>query len=160
MSPVRSTFVGLCFAALAGPALGQDPAREVVGVLTSFFDAMRAKDSSSMAARLDSTSRFTLLRPAPAGGSRVAVLDAAGFIRAVTNPTGPAVDERIRNPVVQVDGDLATVWTEYQVVINGALSHCGFDAFHLARLGGEWKILNVSDTFRREGCGELWPTGR
>ncbi len=55
-----------------------------------------------------------------------------------------------------MDGPLATVWTEYQVVIEGKLSHCGTDAFHLVRRNGAWKILNVSDTFRREGCGEIW----
>jgi hypothetical protein len=27
----------------------------------------------------------------------------------------------------------------------------------LARLNGRWKILNVSDTFRQQGCGNPWP---
>jgi hypothetical protein len=85
------------------------------------------------------------------------LLTAAQFMRAVSRPEQPALDEPIRNPVVQVDGDLASVWAEYQVRIDGKVSHCGFDAFHLARLGGQWKILNVSDTFRRTGCGDPWP---
>jgi hypothetical protein len=24
------------------------------------------------------------------------------------------------------------------------------------RAGDSWKILNVSDTFRRQGCGAMW----
>ena len=57
--------------------------------------------------------------------------------------------------MVQVDGPLATVWAEYQVLIEGKLSHCGYDAFHLVRRSEGWKVLNVSDTFQRE-CGEAW----
>jgi hypothetical protein len=108
-----------------------------------------------MASQLDSVTRFTLLRPSP-GGTRVWVVTGAEFISLTTKPDGPAYDEPIRNPIVHIDGDLATVWAEYQVVLNGAVSHCGYDSFQLARLNGAWKIINVSDTFRREGCGALW----
>ena len=117
---------------------------------------LRTKDTALMARHVDTLTRMTLLRPGPAG-TRVMLLSAAQFMAAVSRPDQPALDEPIRNPVVQVDGDLASVWAEYQVRIDGKVSHCGFDAFHLARLGGKWKILNVSDTFRRTGCGEPWP---
>ncbi|MEO8448582.1 MAG: hypothetical protein ABI647_02255 [Gemmatimonadota bacterium] len=60
----------------------------------------------------------------------------------------------IRNPIVQVDGDLATVWAEYQLRIEGKVSHCGYDGFHLFRSGGKWRILHMSARLRREGCGE------
>lgn len=40
---------------------------------------------------------------------------------------------------------------------DGKVTHCGYDAFQLARLGGKWKILNVTDSFRQTGCGEPWP---
>ena len=127
----------------------------VLGVLQSFTAALLKKDSAGMAGQLDSVSRFTLLRPSP-NGTRVWVVTGAEFISLTTKPDGPAYDEPIRNPVVHIDGDLATVWAEYQVVLNGAVSHCGYDSFQLARLNGAWKIINVSDTFRREGCGALW----
>jgi hypothetical protein len=85
------------------------------------------------------------------------VLRPADFARAATNPSQPPLDERIRNPVVQIDGDLATVWAEYQVRRDGKVTHCGYDAFHLAKLGAKWKIINISDTFRQTGCGDAWP---
>ena len=140
------------------PAIAQtqDADRDaVLGVLNSFTAALLKKDSAGMASQLDSVSRFTLLRPSP-NGTRVWVVTGPQFIKVVTNPDGPAYDEPIRNPVVHIDGDLAHVWAEYQVVLNGAVSHCGYDSFQLARLNGRWKIINVSDTFRREGCGALW----
>ena len=69
----------------------------------------------------------------------------------------PGIDEPIRNPVVHVSGDLATVWAEYQVRREGTVTHCGFDAFHLARRDGRWKLLNISDTYQTTGCGPAWP---
>ena len=132
----------------------------VLATIDTFMRGLRTKDSTLMAQQMDSLTRLTLLRPAPGGGSRVMVMSGTDFIRAVTRPDQPAIDEPIRNPVVQIDGDLATVWAEYQVVIDGRVSHCGHDAFHMARLGGQWKILNVSDTFRRTGCGARWSLAR
>lgn len=127
----------------------------VLAVLNAFTAALLKKDSAGMASQLDSVTRFTLLRPSPSG-TRVWVVTGAQFIGLTTKPDGPAYDEPIRNPVVHIDGDLANVWAEYQVVLSGAVSHCGYDSFQLARLNGQWKIINVSDTFRREGCGALW----
>jgi hypothetical protein len=59
--------------------------------------------------------------------------------------------------VVHVSGDLATVWAEYQVRRDTTVTHCGFDAFHLVRSGGRWKLLNISDTYQAAGCGPAWP---
>jgi hypothetical protein len=129
--------------------------REVLATIDTFLIGLRTKDTALMARQVDSLTRFTLLRPSPAG-TRVMLLTPAQFMAAVTRPDQPALDEPIRDPVVQIDADLASVWAEYQVRIDGRVSHCGFDAFHLARLGGRWKILNVSDTFRRTGCGDPW----
>ena len=140
----------------ARPAVAQSPAqKEVLAALRSFLGAMKTKDTATMKLALDPLTRFTLLRSS-AGGSQVMLLSGTEFLKAVSQPDGPTYDEPIRNPVVHIDGDLASVWAEYQVRIDGKVSHCGYDAFHLARLGGAWKILNVSDTFRRQGCGEKW----
>lgn len=129
----------------------------VLGTLNAFLDAMRQKDTLAMAAHTDTLTRMTLLRPGP-NGTRVVVLRGSDFIKLASNPNQPALDEPIRNPVVQIDGDLATVWAEYQVRREGRVTHCGYDAFHLARLSGKWKILNISDTFKQTGCGDAWPT--
>jgi hypothetical protein len=147
----------LALAAIATPAAAQSDREQILATVNSLFDAMRARDTAAMAQHVDTLTRFTLLRPNQAGGSRVMILRPADFARAVTNPNQPPLDERIRNPVVHIDGDLATVWAEYQVRRDGKVTHCGYDAFHLAKLGGKWKILNVSDTFRQTGCGDAWP---
>jgi ketosteroid isomerase-like protein len=128
----------------------------VLAALQGFMDALRTQDAAAMNQHVDSLTRITLIRPTREGGTRVVVLTAAEFIRAVTQPGQPAVDEPIRNPVVHVSGDLATVWAEYQVRRDTTVTHCGFDAFHLARRDGRWKLLNISDTYQQAGCGPAW----
>jgi hypothetical protein len=143
--------------ALLTPAVShaqQNDTTAVMATLDRFTAALRIKDTTGMMAELHEQARVTLLRPAQGGGVRVLVFDGAGFIKAATQ--GPALDEPIRNARVTIDADLATVWAEYQVRIDGAVSHCGYDAFDLVRAGDSWKILNVSDTFRRQGCGAMW----
>lgn len=132
----------------------QNDTTAVLATLERFTGALRTKDTTGMKAELHDSARVTLLRPAPGGGVRVIALSGAGFIKAATQ--GAALDEPIRNARVTIDADLATVWAEYQVRIEGAVSHCGYDAFHLVKVSGAWKILNVSDTFRRQGCGAMW----
>ena len=130
----------------------------VLASIQGFMDALRMKDTTAMNQHVDSLTRITLLRPVREGGTRVVVLTAAEFIHAVTQPGQPGIDEPIRNPVVHVSGDLATVWAEYQVRRDGTtVTHCGFDAFHLVRSGGRWKLLNISDTYQPTGCGPAWP---
>ena len=139
------------------PAAAQSDREQVLAALDTFFVGLRTKDTALMLRHVDSATRFTLLRPTREGGLRVVVYSAREFITNVTAPNQPGIDEPIRNPVVQVDGDLASVWAEYQVIVADRVPHCGHDAFHLVRKQGAWRILNVSDSFRRTGCGDPWP---
>ncbi len=152
---VASVALSLCVAA---PVRAQTAdTAGVMGTLNRFLAALKIKDTTAMLAELDPAMRVTLLRPAAEGGVRVMAMDGPAFVRLAASPTGPFLDEPIRNPKLHIDADLASVWAEYQVRINGAVSHCGFDAFHLVRKAGSWKLLTVADTFRREGCGAMWP---
>jgi ketosteroid isomerase-like protein len=130
----------------------------VLATIQSFMDALRMKDTVAMNLHADSLTRLTLIRPTRDGGTRVVVMTQSQFNRGVSQPGQPGIDEPLRNPVVHVSGDLASVWAEYQVRRpDNTVSHCGFDAFHLARRDGRWKFLNVSDTYQTTGCGPAWP---
>jgi hypothetical protein len=131
----------------------------VMAAVDRFLVALKGKDTTAMLAVLHPDARFTLLRPASATSDtvRAVVLTGAQFARVAANPSGPVLDEPIRNPRITIDANLATVWAEYQVRIGGGVSHCGYDAMQLIRTSGGWKMLNVADTFRRTGCGTPWP---
>lgn len=53
-----------------------------------------------------------------------------------------------RKTKVEVDHDLAVVWTPYEVRLGGAVHHVGTNIFSLAKVQGKWLIMNISDTSR------------
>ena len=63
-------------------------------------------------------------------------------------------DERLRGTTVHVDGPLAAVWTGYAFYAGTRFSHCGVDAFQLARTADGWRIVSIADTRQRTGCPE------
>ncbi len=137
-------------------AQGASAEADVLAATKDFLSVLETRDAEAARALTIPETRLTLLRPAQNGsGSRVVTMTGDQFIEAVTRPGGH-VEEVMRNPRVEIDGDLATVWAEYQVLVDGAVHHCGHDAFQLIRQGGSWKVLNVSDTYRETGCGPAW----
>ena len=60
------------------------------------------------------------------------------------------IDERIHDPLVRVDNDLAVVWAPFEFRINGKLDHCGTDLFSLVHNDGKWLIGSLSATLRKD----------
>jgi Putative lumazine-binding len=60
------------------------------------------------------------------------------------------IDERIRDPLVRIDNDLAVVWAPFEFRIEGKLHHCGTDLFNLVRNNGKWVIGSLSATLRED----------
>lgn len=152
--PVLTLVLAVVLANPPSTATAQTARKDVLAAVDGFMRGLQTKDTALVAQHIDSLTRMTLPRTGQ-NGVRLVALRAPDLIRMVA--TQPASDERIRNPVVQVDGDAATVWAEYQSRRDGAVTHCGYDAFQLARLGGKWKVINIIDSFRQTGCGNAWP---
>ena len=137
---------------IAPPLAAQEGDRvAVLAVIQRFFDTMTDRDSAGAAATLLADGGFFRVPTGPRGGTaahstfRAYLADlATGSARWV---------ERMWNPVVQVHGDVAAVWTPYDFHIDGRLSHCGVDAFTLLRSAGAWRISHASYTVERDGCG-------
>lgn len=140
----------LAFAAPSASAIAQSPDHDAAyAVVTTLFDGMRARDTTSM--RRAFAPGASLQSVAANGQVRTDAIDA--WIGSVASaPAGLVLDERLGSPVVQVNGNLATVWVEYWFYAGERFSHCGFDAFVLAKTDGSWRILSVADTRQREGC--------
>jgi len=62
------------------------------------------------------------------------------------------IDERIHDPLVRIDNDLAVVWAPFAFRIDGKLGHCGTDLFSLVHNDGKWLIGSLAATLRK-GCG-------
>ena len=56
------------------------------------------------------------------------------------------------NPEVRIDGAIATLWTPYDFHIGVRFSHCGYDAFQLARGERGWYVTAITYTVRPAPC--------
>lgn len=127
----------------------------VMAVVTRLFDGMRAGDSAMVRSVFHPKASLTtaVVRQ---GTPTVEFEGIEGFITAVGTPHAEVWDERIKNPQVLVDGSFASVWVDYGFYLGGKFSHCGIDAFQLAKVGTDWKIVALGDTRRRQGCAPEW----
>ena len=128
-------------------------AEAVLQVVEDLFDAMRAKDGETLERIFHPNTRLITAGTGADGVPEVTEIPISRFISSVLASPG-YLDERIYNPVVQVNNNLGTVWVEYDFFANGEFSHCGADAFMMGRSGDGWQIVQIAHTMVREGCPE------
>jgi hypothetical protein len=134
----------------AAPANAQTAdEKAVLDVVVKLFDGMRARDTAAMRAVFAEQALFYGV--GQDGG--VDTTTPSEFITSIAAaPAGLVLDEVLHDTEVRIDGQLATVWTYYDFFAGDRFSHCGYDAMQLLKVRGEWKIVALSDTRRREGC--------
>jgi hypothetical protein len=140
-------------AALPGATSAQQQdERAVVAVLEKLFDAMRTRDTTAMRSVFTAEARL-IGQSTRDGATTIQVTPAAQFIASIAAiPPDREIVERIYQPEVSIDGDLASFWAFYTLHVSDQFSHCGVDAAHLFRTPDGWKIVSLADTRRREGC--------
>jgi hypothetical protein len=60
--------------------------------------------------------------------------------------------ERLIEPLVRVNRDVAVVWGRYEMTAGDKFSHCGTDHFDLVRQDGAWRIYNLTWTNQTKDC--------
>ncbi|HEX6052178.1 MAG TPA: nuclear transport factor 2 family protein [Gemmatimonadaceae bacterium] len=155
-SPVRAAAIAaiaataLVSTALTRPAHAQQSdSADIIAVAQRMFDAMRTRDTSQLRSVFDPSAR--LVRVTREGAVRAESPD--GFIQAVArSKDGPPWVERFWDPEVRIDDKIAQLWVKYDFHLGEKFSHCGIDAFQLAKTAGGWKITQLADTQRQTGC--------
>jgi Putative lumazine-binding len=145
---MRVLIAALLSAAAPSLATAQSAEAEVRQVVTRLFDAMRAGDSATVRAVFHPRAMLgsVLVR---SGRPELRLDSLETFVRSVGTPHPEVWDERLSNVRVQVDGPLAALWTDYDFYAGSRFSHCGVDAFQLARTETGWRIIALTDTRRR-----------
>ncbi len=137
------------FALASAPLAAQSPDHDAAyKIVTDLFDGMRARDTVAMRAAFVPNASMQSLRR---DGVRFEGIEGwlGGIGRA---PAGLVLDERLANPVVQVNANLASIWVDYWFFAGDRFSHCGVDAIHLVKQDGAWRIFSIVDTRQTEGC--------
>ena len=128
----------------------------ILATVQKVFDAMRTRDTALLSQAFDSTAR--LVGVSSRGAPSVSLTMPSQFGAAISRaPAGDVWNERIYDPEVRIDGNLAQVWAYYTFHRNSTFSHCGIDAFMLLKVGTAWKITQLADSRRTEGCTHQTP---
>jgi len=123
---------------------GTTEQKAVLSPVMALFDGMAKRDSEAI--------KKTML----AGGTMVLMRDGKpsqmtfeAFAERVGRPGTTHTEERIHNPLVRIDHDLAVVWAPFEFLSDGKVDHCGTDLFNLVHVDGKWLIASVADTGRK-----------
>ena len=60
------------------------------------------------------------------------------------------LEERLYDPLVRIDDDIAVVWVPYKFFIDDKVDHCGTDVFSLIHQDGRWLVSGIADNSRKD----------
>jgi putative lumazine-binding protein len=134
---------------LTHPADEADSAAVLVPV-NALFAAFEAGDAAAMLRQVYPDGRVTASGLRADGAANLRRLSWTQFAERVRPDS--AFQERISDPAIAIDGDIAMVWAPFVVRVAGRVSNCGFDHFDLVRENGTWKVMNLTFSSRTTGC--------
>lgn len=132
------------------------PSPEELAVLESvqqFFETMTARDAEGARTVLDPEGDFVSVRW-DENGERIVQRSSLGDYIEGLSTMPQTIVERYWDAEVRIQGPIATVWTPYDLYVDGEFSHCGIDAVQLLENDGRWVITGGTYTVEREGCPE------
>ena len=115
--------------------------------INEMFDGMAKRDAAAIKAPTLPGGMMVLMRD-----GKPAQMTFEAFAERVGKPGKAQIEERIHDPLVRIDNDLAVVWAPFDFLVDGKVDHCGTDLFNLVRTDGKWIIASVADTGRKD-CG-------
>ena len=130
-----------------------DEKRAVIKAAQAVFDAMEALDPEAFR---DSMVPEGFLLAVGFETTRRSTRDE--FATRLADQTRPMY-ERMWDPEVRVDGPVATLWAPYDFYSGAEFSHCGTDAFQLAKSPRGWKVVLISYTVRMPPDCNTHPDG-
>ena len=134
----------------AAPHPPEADSTAVLVPVNALFAAFEAGDAAAMLRQVYPDGRVTASGARADGASSVRQQSWTQFAERI-RPESP-FQERISDPVINIDGDIAMVWAPFVVRVAGRVGNCGFDHFDLVRENGAWKVMNLTFSSRVIGC--------
>jgi hypothetical protein len=145
-------FVRLCVAGIVAAGLFAMPMRaataaeqDVLAPITAFFSGMAKRDAQAITAQTMPGGSMVLMRD-----GKPAKMTFEEFAARVGKPGKTQIEERIHDPLIRIDNDLAVVWAPFVFLADGKVDHCGTDLFNMVRVDGKWLIASIADTGRKD----------
>ena len=124
--------------------------RAVLAPIDEAFRALEAQDAAALLRLVHPQGRVTAVGTLASGASGIRSESWTEY--AARMKPGNGFIERITDPAIEIDGDIALVWAPFTIERSGKIVACGTDHFDLVRQAGAWKIMNISFSSRTTGC--------
>lgn len=131
---------------------------EIVAALQSVFDALGSGDADLLRAVMEPGVVMHFSERSGEGETSLGSSTMEGLATRIASSDTPLI-ERMWDPVVSVNGSLATIWTPYDFYSGDQFSHCGVDAATLMNGDDGWKIVALSWTRHQPPTCALHPDG-
>ncbi len=119
-------------------------------VVDDFFTAFHAKDTSALKQLCHPDIVMRTIANTKEG-NKLKDEKFDEFLNSIaTIPTNLKFLEKLLDYKIEIDGNLAHVWTPYEFYVNDKLSHIGANAFTLFNDNGKWQIIHLIDTRRKK----------
>jgi hypothetical protein len=125
-------------------------AKAVLATIDALFGAFESGDGAAVLRQVFPDGRVTSSGRRADGTPTLRPQSWAQFAERLTPQR--AFQERITDPTVRIDQDIALVWAPFVVRVGGKVSNCGIDHFDLVRESGAWKVMNLTFSSRTAGC--------
>lgn len=123
----------------------------VMAPINAMFAGLATRDGAAILAQTRPEGGATVVIEKADGTRSIRHLNWTDFAGGI-KPGPEHYEERLGDPAIEVDGDIAMVWSSYLFTVDGKPHHCGADHFDLVRENGAWKVLNVTWSQRTIGC--------
>ncbi len=121
--------------------------------IVTFFEGFHAQDSTMIKSVVADGMIMQTMGRDKEGKTRLRDVEFSKFLKSIVSiPDSIPFKEVITKYTIKVDGPMANAWTDYQFWLREEMSHCGVNSFQLMKQNGEWRIIYLIDTRRRDDC--------
>jgi len=128
----------------------EDQIKEVIAL---FFKGLQSGDTLLIKQTINKDLKLQTTFKNTEGKSILRTEDVSKFLNSVASKkTNDIWEEKLLSYHIQIDENMANVWTPYEFYLNNDFSHCGVNSFQLFFDGKQWEIIYLIDTRRKQSC--------
>src|ERR1700733_15673001 len=140
----RTTAIGLLTPALYATTTEE---QAVLAPVQAMFDGMAKRNAAAIKESLLHDGTMVVMR-----NGTLTQMTFEAFANRVETSGKTHIEERIHDPLVRIDNDVAMVWAPFVFLIDGKVDHCGTDLFNIIRKDGKWLIASLTADVGRKDC--------
>ncbi|WGD34681.1 nuclear transport factor 2 family protein [Olleya sp. YS] len=123
---------------------------QVIESINIFFAGFHTQDSTLMKSVVFKDVIMQSIGKNKDGETQLHSSGFSDFLKQIVSiPEDNSFLENLMSYSVQIDGNMANVWTPYEFWFNDQKSHCGVNSFQLIKDNDVWKIIYLVDTRRK-----------